>query len=79
MTMIVNEELKIKTMTYEALLPEYTIAELVFQVYHSGFLTTEHRKQLRSLFLDYELSEEDTTAINRLLHAVRRGWLEVVD
>jgi hypothetical protein len=66
-------------MTYQALLPEYTIAELVFQVYRSGFLTTEHRKQLRSLFLDYDLSEEDTTAINRLLHAVRRGWLKVVD
>ena len=67
------------TMTYQVLLPEYTIAEMVFQVYRSGFLTTEHRKQLRNLFLEYDLSEEDTTAINRLLHAVRRGWLKMAD
>ncbi|NEN88458.1 MAG: hypothetical protein F6K48_05775 [Okeania sp. SIO3H1] len=66
-------------MNYQNLLPEVIIAELVFQVYRSGILTLEHRKQLRSLFLYHNLTEEDTTAINRLLHAIRRGWLKVAD
>ena len=66
-------------MNYQTLLPEVIIAELVFQVYRTGILTLEHRKQLRNLFLYHNLSEEDTTAINRLLHAIRRGWLRISD
>lgn len=66
-------------MMIQTLLPQFTIAELVFQVYHSGLLTQTHRKQLRTVLLNDCLSEEDQTAINRLLHAVRRGWLKVVD
>ena len=64
---------------HQAFLPEVIITELVFQVYRSGILTQEHRKQLRNLFLYYNLSEEDTTAINRLFHAIRRGWLKMAD
>ncbi len=63
----------------QAFLPEVIITELVFQVYRSGILTQEQRKQLRNLFLYHNLSEEDTTAINRLLHAIRRGWLKIAD
>ncbi|MDF0556338.1 hypothetical protein [Kamptonema sp. UHCC 0994] len=66
-------------MMAQALLPQFTIAELVFQVYHSGLLTLTHRQQLRNAILEQALTEEDQTAINRLLHAVRRGWLKVVD
>ncbi|MDJ0554755.1 MAG: hypothetical protein QNJ68_10000 [Microcoleaceae cyanobacterium MO_207.B10] len=66
-------------MDYQVLLPEVIIAELVFQVYRSGILTQEHRKQLRNLFLNYNLTEEDTTAINRIFHAIRRGWLRIAD
>ncbi|MGD1703651.1 hypothetical protein [Dapis sp. BLCC M229] len=64
---------------HQAFLPEVIITELVFQVYRSGILTQEQRKQLRNLFLYHNLSEEDTTAINRLLHAIRRGWLKMAD
>ncbi|NES05002.1 MAG: hypothetical protein F6K22_20530 [Okeania sp. SIO2F4] len=64
---------------HQAFLPEVIITELVFQVYRSGILTQEQRKQLRNLFLYHNLSEEDTTAINRLLHAIRRGWLKIAD
>ena len=63
----------------QTFLPEVIITELVFQVYRSGILTQEQRKQLRNLFLYHNLSEEDTTAINRLLHAIRRGWLKMAD
>ncbi len=63
---------------HQDVLPEVIITELVFQVYRSGILTHEQRKQLKNLFLYHNLSEEDTTAINRLLHAIRRGWLRIV-
>ncbi len=63
----------------QTLLPQFTIAELVFQVYHSGLLTQTHRQQLMTVLLNDCLTEEDQTAINRLLHAVRCGWLKVVD
>lgn len=66
-------------MMTQTLLPKFTIAELVFQVYHSGLLTQTHRQQLMTVLLNDCLTEEDQTAINRLLHAVRRGWLKVVD
>ncbi|UNU21248.1 hypothetical protein D0A34_22530 [Microcoleus vaginatus PCC 9802] len=66
-------------MTTQTLLPQFTIAELVFQVYHSGLLTPTHRQQLQTALLNDCLTEEDQIAINRLLHAVRRGWLKVVD
>ncbi len=66
-------------MMTKTLLPQFTIAELVFQVYHSGLLTRTHRQQIRRALLNDGLTEEDQTAINRLLHAVRRGWLKVVD
>lgn len=66
-------------MITQTFLPQFTIAELVFQLYHSGLLTPNHREQLKTVLLNDCLSEEDQTAINRLLHAVRRGWLKVVD
>lgn len=66
-------------MIMQSIFPQFTIAELVFQVYHSGLLTLTHRQQLKTAILEQTLSEEDQTAINRLLHAVRRGWLKVVD
>jgi hypothetical protein len=66
-------------MIMQSVFPQFTIAELVFQVYHSGLLTLTHRQQLKTAILEQTLSEEDQTAINRLLHAVRRGWLKVVD
>jgi len=66
-------------MIMQSVFPQFTIAELVFQVYHSGLLTLTHRQQLKTAILEQTLSEEDETAINRLLHAVRRGWLKVVD
>ena len=62
----------------QSFLPEMVITELVFQVYRSGILTKDQRKQLKDLFLYHNLTEEDTTAINRLIHAIRRGWLKMV-
>mgnify|MGYP000072964487 CR=1 FL=1 len=62
----------------QSFLPAIGITELMFQVYRSGILTKDQRKQLKDLFLYHNLTEEDTTAINRLIHAIRRGWLKMV-
>lgn len=59
-------------------LPEVTVTELIFQVYQSGILTQEHRKKIKNLFLYHNLSEEDNTSINRLLRAIRCGWLKML-
>lgn len=66
-------------MTTQTMLPETSLAEMIFQVYHSGELTRNHRQYLKTVLLTGYLSEEEQTAINRLLHAVRRGWLQVLD
>jgi len=66
-------------MMTQTFLTQFTIAELVFQVYHSGLLTPTNRQQLKTALLNDCLTEEDQTAINRLLHAVRRGWLKIAD
>jgi hypothetical protein len=59
--------------------PEFSIADLFFQAYRSERLTLTHRQHLKTAILESNLSQEDQTAVDRLLHAVRRGWLQVVD
>ncbi len=66
-------------MEVQTLLPQPTIAEIFFQIWHYGQITRQHRLQLRSILLEMTLTEEELTAINRLIHAVRRGWLQLVD
>ncbi|MBD2311577.1 hypothetical protein H6G20_07885 [Desertifilum sp. FACHB-1129] len=56
-----------------------TVAELVFQVCRTGTIDYHHRQLLQSFLLQEHLTEEDHTAIDRLLYAVRRGWLQIVD
>lgn len=54
------------------------IAELFYQVTHSGNLTRTQSHGLRALG-ESALSEDDRDAVNRLLHAIRRGWVRVSD
>lgn len=55
------------------------MAELVFQACHTGVLTPENRKQLQSVLLQPFVSEEERSAIDRLLYAIRRGWLSLTN
>lgn len=66
-------------MSAEAAISQLTMAELFFQVYRYGSLNSNHRQQLRSILLKESISEEEQTAIDRLLYAVRRGWLKIDD
>jgi hypothetical protein len=54
------------------------IAELFYQVTHSGNLTRTESHGLRAL-CESALSEDDRDAVNRLLHAIRRGWVRISD
>lgn len=55
------------------------IAELFYQACQVGHLTRRDRRRIMSAFLREALTEEEKAVINRLLHAVRRGWLQIVD
>ncbi|WP_019487501.1 MULTISPECIES: hypothetical protein [Kamptonema] len=66
-------------MTTQAFLPELIISELYFTAWKSGGINRKHRQQLQSAILTNSLSEPDHKIITRLLYAVRRGWLSIVD
>jgi hypothetical protein len=58
---------------------ESTIAQLFSQVIQQGKLTVQDRCVLMTALLSNSLCPEEEILINRLLHAVRRGRLQVID
>jgi|GEM_PF-817495 len=54
------------------------IAELFYQVTYSGHLTRTQSHKLLSL-CQSALSPDDRDAVNRLLYAIRRGWIRISD
>ena len=67
-------------MTIKADIPEYTISELYLKIWKSGKID-------RTMFqkIQYEInsqslrSSDDLKIVSRVLYAVRRGWLSVID
>lgn len=62
-------------MNSQGFVHQMQVSELFFQIWRSGKITRTDRYSLRAALLEESLSEEDKAAIDRLLHAVRRGWL----
>lgn len=58
---------------------ESVIAELFAQVIEKRQLTLKDRYIIMKALLNNSLSQDEQILINRLLHAVRRGMLVVVD
>lgn len=56
-----------------------SIAEILASSSETGVLTLADRYGLMAATLEDELQEEDIRAINRLLRAVMRGKIKVVD
>jgi hypothetical protein len=56
-----------------------TITQLFIQVIQKGQLTLTDRCVLMKAILSNSLCPDEEILINRLLHAVRRGMLKVVD
>ncbi|MBE9096753.1 hypothetical protein [Tychonema sp. LEGE 07203] len=61
-----------------ALQSDRAIAELFYQVTHSGNLTRTQSHGLQSL-CQSALAQDDRDAVNRLLYAIRRGWVRISD
>ncbi|MEB3829020.1 hypothetical protein [Phormidium sp. CCY1219] len=66
-------------MQSQALIPQFTLSELFFQVYRSGCLTRNQRQYLKATLLQDALTEEEQSAIDRVIYAVRRGWLKMAE
>lgn len=58
---------------------ESTIAQLFSQAIQRGQLTFKDRCVLMTALVSNSLCQEEEILINRLLHAVRRGRLQVID
>ncbi|HEY9727375.1 MAG TPA: hypothetical protein V6D50_13075 [Chroococcales cyanobacterium] len=55
------------------------LPELFASASHTGCLTVADRYGLMAALLEDSLVEEDRCAVDRLLHAVRRGRIAIVD
>lgn len=61
-------------------LPKSDIAELFFSVWQRHEMNEANRQTVKFALLSYhELNESDYRLINRLLHAVKRGWIKMID
>lgn len=56
-----------------------TISEIFYQIWQTGHITPRHRWGLMSALMQDSLTQDERDAIDRLLHAVRRGWLRLED
>ncbi|MCT7982009.1 hypothetical protein NG796_01735 [Laspinema sp. A4] len=65
---------------YSDILPKSEVSELFFSVWQRHEMTEINRQQLKLALLSYsELNDSDYRLINRLLHAVKRGWIKMID
>ncbi|MBD2041622.1 hypothetical protein H6F56_13240 [Microcoleus sp. FACHB-672] len=60
-------------------LPQFSLTEISFEVWETGTLKVCQREEIRALLLTDRISTQDYRLINRLLYAVRRGWLGLAD
>ncbi|MBD1934267.1 MULTISPECIES: hypothetical protein [Cyanophyceae] len=58
---------------------EFAIAELFAQVSHSGSITLADRYGMMAALLQDSPNEEDIRSIDRLLYAVRKNRVKLVD
>ncbi|MBD1937415.1 hypothetical protein [Microcoleus sp. FACHB-68] len=66
-------------MPFASALPQFSLTELSFEVWETGKLKVCQREEIRAILLTDCISTQDYRLINRLLYAVRRGWLGLAD
>ncbi|HEY9807927.1 MAG TPA: hypothetical protein V6D13_01180 [Halomicronema sp.] len=67
-------------MSFNAILSEESsLSELFANVWKQGIMTTSNRQSIKTALLNGSLSESELRIINRMLYAVRRGWLSIAD
>lgn len=66
-----------KTQTF---VPEYAISELYLNIWKSGTIDQTQLEQIQDAVKSQTFRSSDNQKIlNRLLYAVRRGWLSVME
>lgn len=66
-------------MPFQIQLLHSALAELFVQASNTGRLTLADRYGLMAALLDESLSDEERSSIDRLIHAVNRGRISVVN
>ncbi len=67
-------------MKTETFIPEYTISDLYLNIWKSGTIDQTQLQQIQYTINSQTLRNSDNQKIlSRLLYAVRRGWLSVMD
>ena len=60
--------------------PEYTISELYLNIWKSGKIDRNEFHQIQYAINSHNFrNSDDQKIVSRLLYAVRRGWLSVMD
>ena len=54
-----------------------SVSAVFSEVWDSGTITRSERRELRTALLYGNLSSDDHAAIDRLIHAVKQGWLSL--
>lgn len=70
-------ELSAKMMPTHFKLPHHSVDDLFAQIWQSGYVSLHARHVLRTLLLEEAYTQDEQATIDRLLYAVRRGWLKV--
>lgn len=67
-------------MRTQTFVPEYAISELYLNIWKSGTIDQTQLEQIQDAINSQTLrSSDDPKILSRLLYAVRRGWLSVMD
>ena len=67
-------------MTTKAYIPEYKISELYLNIWKSGKIDRTVFQQIQYAINSHSLRNSDEGKIvSRLLYAVKRGWVSVMD
>ncbi len=67
-------------MTTKAYIPEYKISELYLNIWKSGKIDRTVFQQIQYAINSHSFkSSEERKIVSRLLYAVRRGWVSVMD
>ena len=67
-------------MTIKAYIPEHTISELYLNIWKSGKIDRNVFHQIQYAINSQSFrSSDDRKIVSRLLYAVRRGWVSVMD
>lgn len=58
---------------------QVSLEDLYAQIWKTGYLTQTQQQQLKSMrSLDKRMTSGERETIDRLMHAIRRGWLKVI-